>query len=672
MLVPVGVTLADYIIAVKNDEPTHVRITFIGQNVVLTDDDIESSGIRINDYLNGDTDLVLGKAVMKNISIPIIRSSKVASLIWTGEFKVEIGQEINGITNWVTIGYFIGSRPDKVNSVDIIEFNANDKMIFFEKLAKGWIDSLTYPKTIKELFQSLCVYCGVWYEDGDELSYAASKSYISFPYQTEGQTCRDILSQIAEVCGCYAKINSNGNCQMVWFANHTSDYTVDEQDEFDPVETYDYSVAKTWAELESFTWEDLKQFMWADLGGTKSLFTISAVNAVDTLRGDNIQYPEYAQGNVYTIVDNPFITSSNDVLTLYNRLHSYFTEYIPMNINCIGNALIEAGDIINVVVNGTTFALPIFCKSTTWNGALTDNYEVTGQPTRTGTSIDSVKHISENTKYYNRQSGIEILPEGIDIIGSKYVRIYSGGSFDVDSENFKVDSVNKIVKTGDYTLDELGLYAERILIVNQQPYPVNTYFGIHTNRIYDSTYPCISVFPTYNYEKTYGGMLNISIQDGYGCEEKRICFQSNGTDNIHIFAARVYQNPDLSHTVTTCKGTLGASDALWDLYAGTIYYNNLVQNSSKDIKHDIRPMEEEGERLDKLKPVTFIYDNDENERRRNGLIYEDTIDVMPNICTQDEKNKAINYVELIPVLLKEIQDLRKRVADLEAKVEGRE
>ena len=48
-----------------------------------------------------------------------------------------------------------------------------------------------------------------------------------------------------------------------------------------------------------------------------------------------------------------------------------------------------------------------------------------------------------------------------------------------------------------------------------------------------------------------------------------------------------------------------------------------------------------------------------------GLIYEDTIEIMPEICIQDEANKAISYVELIPALLKEIQDLRKRVAELE-------
>jgi hypothetical protein len=96
-----------------------------------------------------------------------------------------------------------------------------------------------------------------------------------------------------------------------------------------------------------------------------------------------------------------------------------------------------------------------------------------------------------------------------------------------------------------------------------------------------------------------------------------------------------------------------------------LYYTSLVQQSTKDIKHDIQEMDDMGEKIDSLSPVSFVYDNDPDEQRRYGLIYEDTEPVMPEICTGDEENKAINYVELIPVLLKEIQMLRQRVKALE-------
>ena len=113
-------------------------------------------------------------------------------------------------------------------------------------------------------------------------------------------------------------------------------------------------------------------------------------------------------------------------------------------------------------------------------------------------------------------------------------------------------------------------------------------------------------------------------------------------------------------------GANDSSDHKWsNAWIENVNYTALIQNSSQDIKHDIQPMDSMGDRLDQLQPVTFVYDSDPEEHKRFGLIYEDTVDVMPEICTNDEGNKAINYVEMIPMLLKEIQDLRKRVSDLE-------
>ena len=90
--------------------------------------------------------------------------------------------------------------------------------------------------------------------------------------------------------------------------------------------------------------------------------------------------------------------------------------------------------------------------------------------------------------------------------------------------------------------------------------------------------------------------------------------------------------------------------------------------SSKDIKHNIKALPSVGDNLDKLNPVTFVYNNDPEEKTRHGLIYEDTVDVMPEICANNEGQKSINYIELIPMLLKEIQDLRKRVKELESRL----
>lgn len=101
------------------------------------------------------------------------------------------------------------------------------------------------------------------------------------------------------------------------------------------------------------------------------------------------------------------------------------------------------------------------------------------------------------------------------------------------------------------------------------------------------------------------------------------------------------------------------------IHGDYIYYGHLVQESSRDVKHNIVDLNDYGDKIDRLRPVSFIYNNDPKENMRAGLIYEETIDVMPEICIHDNDNKAINYVELIPIMLKEIQGLRNRVKTLE-------
>jgi hypothetical protein len=103
--------------------------------------------------------------------------------------------------------------------------------------------------------------------------------------------------------------------------------------------------------------------------------------------------------------------------------------------------------------------------------------------------------------------------------------------------------------------------------------------------------------------------------------------------------------------------------------AGLVLVGTVVSSSSLDVKHDIKPLQDVGSIIDSLQPVSFVYDNDVEEKKNYGLIYEYTTDVLPEICvenqTENSTSKAIDYVMLVPILLKEIQSLRARVRALE-------
>ena len=437
MLTPTGITSANYWSAIKTGNHTHIRMTFTGQNIVLDDSDIAINGIAIHDMFNGETDLVFGKAVCKQFTANILNSSKLNGLVWTGEFTLEMGVEVGNpaTTYWVQLGIFSGEKPNNVTTVDVIQFTAYDRMTQFDVLADKFLDSLTYPKTVKNIYDLLCAYIGLSNVAGDELANIMDRSYSVLPVDMSGYTCRDILALIAEACGCYAKIDNQGRVVMRWFTNNTS-HAITGDEEFS-IESGDINDGLTWDEADTYTWNEIDNLTWDDICGYQEAYSIDMIQVRQSGNDLDVNYPAYYGGNMYVIVDNPFLFTStaaeitNYIKPLYDRMVA-FGGYLPVNISCVGCWLVEAGDIITATVKTNTITVPIFVKSMTWNGAINDSYETTGNKQRTVYSSNADREKVINSKYirmfvednfYQRRSGIEINNDGVEIYGNKYVLI---------------------------------------------------------------------------------------------------------------------------------------------------------------------------------------------------------------------------------------------------------
>lgn len=702
---PSGVTAANYWNAIKAGKPTHVRITFLGQDIVLTDEDIDvSTGITVNDVLNSDTDLVFGKAVCKQVSMQILNSDALAGLIWTGEFTLEFGVEMGSpaVTEWVTVGTFSGDKPKNVTTAQTIAFDAYDRMKRFDILADDYVKGISYPATLSTIYSGLCDFVGVSKEAGSELPTIMSRSFSSAPAEMAGYTCRDLLAWIAEACGCYAKINASGKVQMVWFADNTG-HTVSADEEFS-VETGDIHAGLTWDEADSFTWDEIETMTWNDVCGYEEAYSIDQILLKQLDNDLDINYPYPYGGNVYMIVDNPFLAVgsgsdiTNYVKPIYDRLVA-FGGYLPVSMDCIGNWCVEAGDLITISVQDNSISFPIFVKTMHWNGAVTDEYEATGQKDRAVyTSDKNRERVITNKEiklyvdgnFYDVKSGIEIKEEGVEISGGKYVDIKSGSSFsvesggsidihgsgtlslegstveiksgstfDVDSTNFKISSEDKKMVSGNTIFSDEGL----TFIRNEHDVDLKCGMGLTgiIDRLEDTQGTTIRFDhywqSVYQFFRGYVEFVFVDHNLAY-----KFLQIMDSDDDFQIMAGKRdhgsthIDNFPIVFPYLTCS---------IDFIGQNIYYKYLIQNSSRDIKHNITDLPPVGEKLDQLRPVTFVYDDDETEKQRMGLIYEDTVEVMPEICTDNESHKAINYVELIPALLKEIQDLRARVKQLE-------
>jgi phage minor structural protein len=174
---------------------------------------------------------------------------------------------------------------------------------------------------------------------------------------------------------------------------------------------------------------------------------------------------------------------------------------------------------------------------------------------------------------------------------------------------------------------------------------------------------------SYNETRVYGGKVvldcastgqSASARSGYwgSYSYSDVCFVCDQAGSSYDSAA----------------GNLGTTDNRWDiLWCDTVHYRTRASDSCRDVKHDILPLPDFGSAIDQLAPVSFKYNDDKTQRTRYGLIYEDTIGLMPDICVETQEGthtfKGVSYEDLIAVLLGEVKRLRQRVASLETSPE---
>lgn len=160
------------------------------------------------------------------------------------------------------------------------------------------------------------------------------------------------------------------------------------------------------------------------------------------------------------------------------------------------------------------------------------------------------------------------------------------------------------------------------------------------------------IFITSNYSNADSGSGAIFIRGYSG---------SAAVDWIKIDKAGKVQAPP------TYSVTVGATNR--DLYidnTGLIGYVSSIRVSKKDIVYnpdtsfiyDLKPVEFNYRKKDE----SGNYTNESDGDRQYGLIAEDVNEIKPELCYKEgEELKGVNYSRLVPILLNEIQRLKKEI-----------
>ena len=88
-------------------------------------------------------------------------------------------------------------------------------------------------------------------------------------------------------------------------------------------------------------------------------------------------------------------------------------------------------------------------------------------------------------------------------------------------------------------------------------------------------------------------------------------------------------------------------------------------------KTNIKPLNTGCDIISKLKPVTYNFKNDisTNANQEIGLLAQDVEKVLPNLVfTDNEGKKLVDYISLIPILIKAIDEQQKEINELKSRL----
>ena len=96
--------------------------------------------------------------------------------------------------------------------------------------------------------------------------------------------------------------------------------------------------------------------------------------------------------------------------------------------------------------------------------------------------------------------------------------------------------------------------------------------------------------------------------------------------------------------------------------------NGVIQTSDIRLKKNIQPLHYGLSTLMKLNPVSYHWKKQDNIRTRPGLIAQEVKLSVPEVVTGDETKEMLgmNYAELVPVLIKTIQEQQMKLAELKS------
>lgn len=290
-----------------------------GSSAELTDENIMQNSFVITTGTSDEGSFSIGNAIIGQLDIELDNSDgRYDNMTFEdAEFDTRVALIVrqsydNTLTpEWLRKGIF--TVEEVTVDENYIKITAFDNM---SKLDKPFSDvNVTFPITLKSLFQTICSACSLPYDTPDIGTITVGKNH-EIP---EGASCRDVISYIAQLACRFVYADVTGTIKMGWYRD--TGYIIDERQK---------------------------------LSGS---VTISGVQLTDT--GD-IAHRLGTVSYCLMIDDNPLATSADALSDSVWRNDLIGMTLTPFEAEVLSDPALEAGDIVTVSdLHGNTYCTPV-------------------------------------------------------------------------------------------------------------------------------------------------------------------------------------------------------------------------------------------------------------------------------------------------------------------------
>lgn len=455
---------------------------------------------------NSDSDIAPGSVCASAVEIEFWVNSDSALSVTQGTVLTyyKVYKDDNDIGIETKIGVFTCDKPEKTGS-NKYKVTAYDNVTLLDVDVSEWLNSLTFPITIKGFATALAAKCGLELANEPRLN----KDYQVQKFTGSGVKARDLMKMVCSASGCFCNADANGKLFFDWYKkNDRVIISPKKSTSAGAISFYLFDVVKRSlqdnvhrvlisAKSGSDTPDGIPYFA-NQL--TFSDFVVKAIDKVQVRQSDDdvgVVYPDDEQGtNALVIQGNKLLSTTSDaalrpyVKNLYDGLNNI--TYVPCsNIQTPETLEIKVGDIVTVSDGKNEF--DTWITSVKHSGGKC-TFESVGNANRNTTTAVNNEKYNSNQKILEISAtvdGLTVKAEQTaqDIIGlsSQYTQLkqtfdkfevtavtdgnvrskfaldpssvaiesgtitFKGNTLVVDSDNFKLTSGGAVTITGTFT-----------------------------------------------------------------------------------------------------------------------------------------------------------------------------------------------------------------------------